>query len=126
MMRFATSRKGASDGVGGARYPAQMPLQYRTTDSGRLKMLVAVLAASVSLYLGLGLLAHNDQGKGADCAAAVCLVLAAVLARFALPRPPSVTAPAVVCLAGCIPASGRTPLAVVSRGSPRAVPILRC
>jgi hypothetical protein len=89
-------------------------------------MLVTVLAASASLYLGLGLLAYDDQGKGADCAAAVCLVLAAVLARFALPRPPSVSAPVVVRLAGCAPTSGRTPLAVVSRGSPQTVPILRC
>jgi hypothetical protein len=89
-------------------------------------MLVAVLAASLSVYLGLGLMSHSDEGAGADCAAAVCLVLAAVLARFAVPPPPSLTTDVVSFLVASTPSLGRAPLVVASRGSPQATPILRC
>jgi hypothetical protein len=87
---------------------------------------VVVLAASVSLYLGLGFLAHGDEGAAADCAAAVCLVVAAVLARFAVPRPSSVTNPRLIRIVSALRFIGYGPLAVVSRGSPQASPILRC
>ncbi len=91
---------------------------------------LVVFAVSVALYLGFGLLLHGgDDHGGSDCKAAVCLILAAVVARRMTIRPrqnhlQSQAWPSLRGLAA--PLARIVQVAVPPRGSPAVSNILRC